>query len=476
MDSIVMNPNSPLNQKMTEYSNKLSDLYKKIASLSNTTENIRLSDAIREACKRSQQSIFLKEANNNEILEYRQQLISKEPKDINDYLKIGNISLYLYDYYTSSIYYSLSLPQINYFNQGQIYFICVTLMHYGSFQTALSILAPISDHLKEPFNLDAHYRCGIMNLKLLNYKAAIEEFQKIKPANKIPWVCEYDITLLISHAYYLLDDIDTAIRVIESAQDLLPGILQQRCFLYLISNDNAKMDEGLKLLFSHIATGRSHDLLYLQSRLYYKRGHIKEAFSSMNFEINLKNDDPLFWLSMGNIYFLSTQLQEASLCYNRAMMHDKNLLEAWINYGATLELDPSIGDPMKFYQKASDEGNLPIKREALKRKKLIQGLNTSSLIPRVMEPNDKNMFRNAADMIISIYLNERPEQLTSEIINNPEEIVLKEFQSIQPNLKTSDANESSSGSYMEEEEEEDNNESNINSNANLPNNDTSNNI
>lgn len=471
MEKTILNPDSPLYQKINEYSNKLSDVYKQIVPLTKTCPNSFLKAAVQEASKRAQQSIFVDMKNHDESIDYRNELLSKEPRDINDYLQIGNISLYLYDFLTSSVYFSLVLPQINFLNQGQLYMICITLMHYQTFQTALSILSPIADHIQEPYRWDAHYRCGIMYLKLLNYEAAIKEFNMVKEAEKIPWVTVYDVIILLSHVYFLKDSIDIAISVIESADKLLPGVLQQRCFLYLISNNQIKMEEGLNILHEHRATSNYPYLLYLQSRLYYKRGYNKEAFNAMAFAIKLKDDDPLYWLAMGNIYFISTQLHEASMCYNRAIMYDKDMIEAWINYGATLELDPSIGDALKFYQRAYDEGNLPIKREVLKRKKIIEGLNTSSLIPRIMEPNDKFMFKNAADMVISIYLNEIP-KLLPEIVKNPESIVMNEY--LSEKLKDNGQNVifksldevESSGYTDESEEEEDSNENDLNHNSN----------
>lgn len=417
-DEIISNPDSPEYQIVKNYTEKLYIVYQRLTQLPNSVNNAFLVQAVEEANARVKQSIYIDNKNSNdELLQLRQELLQKDNKEVNDYLLIGNLSLYLYDYFTSFNAYSCCLSQVSTFNYGQIYLIALTLIHYESYLSALPLLSSIVQHLKPPFLQDAHFRLGILYAQQLDYKKAIFELQSFVP-DSIPWVSAQDVILLISQTSYLMNDLTSAIRRIETCTTITPAILQHICFLYLLSNQTRKFESGISLLNNHVATKHSPYLLYLRSRLYHKKGQINEAFESMKTAISMKDDEPLFWLAMGNIYFITQQFKEAAGCYHQSMVLDETMAEAWINYGATLEFDPSIGDPMAFYQRAIAELKIPERQNLVKRKNLIESLGKPAIIPQIMEPNDKKLFKNVSETLVTIYSSENP-IFTVEQIKNP---------------------------------------------------------
>ena len=71
MEKTIFNPNSPLYQKIKEYSSMLSEVYSQIVPLSDVSENNYLKPAVQVASKRAQQSILVDSENCDENIEYR---------------------------------------------------------------------------------------------------------------------------------------------------------------------------------------------------------------------------------------------------------------------------------------------------------------------------------------------------------------------------------------------------------------------
>ncbi|OHS92933.1 hypothetical protein TRFO_40726 [Tritrichomonas foetus] len=402
---IIKNPNDPQYQVMYEFSSKLAEVYQQLESASSSSDNNILKEKIKSASDKVANGLFCNQSK-SEIISLRSELLAKSDKDLSDCLKIGNISLYLGDFYTAYTFFAASLSHENELDCGQKYLISIVLIRYSLFQAAFELLEPVVDNLKEPFYSDAQFRLGIVCTKLNRYSEAIAAFSKAEN-KQIPWISETDNIVLQSHALFLMNDINEAINFIEKLKIATCEVLEQKGFMYLLSNDGRKNERGLILLSNEKSAQNSPYYYYLLARLFFKKGHINRAFESLNTAISKKDDEPLFWCALGNIYFRSTQLQEASLCYAKAMLFDKSMVEAWVNYGATLELDPYIGDPVKFYENAYAEGSIPIKREALKRKELVKNVK-KALIPQIMEPNDREHFRAPGESLIMKYCNEIP--------------------------------------------------------------------
>ena len=419
---------SPLYQKMSIFSRKLVGVHEKMMNLSKTSRNTQLPSIISSSISTIKNSVFFEPSCEESF--QRNRLINSENNDDNDgienFLAAGNYSLFLHDFYSAILAYCHFLYNMNdeySFDDAQKYLFAVTFLHFGSYQTSLNLLSSISDRLNEPYNCDAIFRMGIASLKLQKYADAIRLFNLIKN-KKIPWISQNDIVVLQSHAYFLNDDLSNAISTIEKIDKLSPGVVQQKCFLYLFISDMKKIDKAIELLKYHEATKYSPYLQYLKGRLFYKHSQFREAFEPLSKAISMKEDEALFWCALGNLYFRASQTQEAALCYNKAIFYDPEMIEAWNNYGAMLELDSSLGDPKDFYATACKKGGIPIQREAMKRKKLLQSVKTA-LIPQIMEPNDRLRFEMPGEMIVNIYINEPP-RFSPDLKNITQDQTLRE--------------------------------------------------
>ena len=395
----LFDTSSPVHALFKQFNESHCRFLEEAGECAKETPNARLGKAITEECERSHRAAFSPAPSEHQLIEVRDQLLATEPKTWEVKLRLGNVSLFLYDFYTASLCYSDVLAEDVELSAGEVYLISIVMTHFHCWKGVIDLLQPIVHDLGVPYRSDAFFRLGIAYKQTNQYVRALECFQN-SYARPPMWVTGFDIAVEISDVYFAQGNLKYACSQIESVTSRTPAVVQQQAFIYLCSDDSVKMDMGISMLSEYEATGLSVDLLYLKGRLLYKRGRIKEAFHVLYSVIAMDQSHALAWCALGNIYMRMSQLADAIMCYERAITCDRDMIEAWMNFSACIEIDPQIREQHKAFIMSFD--NPPLRVKQMRRR------CDEPYVPLIVEPNDRDRLPSAADRVEDIFCSEIP--------------------------------------------------------------------
>ena len=79
----------------------------------------------------------------------------------------------------------------------------------------------------------------------------------------------------------------------------------------------------------------------LNARLKMKQQDMTAAYNGFRSCIGYWSDTAYFWCGLGALYFKNEQAQDAIIAFQRAICLQQDLVEAWLNLGLILELQPN---------------------------------------------------------------------------------------------------------------------------------------
>ena len=347
----------------------------------------------------SLQQFDKKQSKKDEILKEYQ-----EGKKINN-MELALSGLFAGDFYTSAVGFSDCLAEDASFSKLEMYYFAVVLMHFRVFNLARdNLLNFLEDNVEDKeIKNDAIYRLGICYRMLGKLEESTSYFKK--SLHNIPTIIsETDIIVQISHNYFLKNDIQSAMEYIENCKIVNGKILEQKCFLYLISNNPQKMNIGLDLLTNSKNTNSSSELLYIKGRLLYLKDnkYIIDAQEALNRSLQLKPDNPLSWCALGNVYLLASQFEDAVFCYVKALFYDRKMIEAHKNIGIISKMNPKIYISTKTKEILDNES--PLAQYSLEKSSM--PMTFESITPTFSEPNERFRYNYIGNRITDQFLNE----------------------------------------------------------------------
>jgi tetratricopeptide (TPR) repeat protein len=399
----LLDPDSPVQRLLKEYNSKYRQFFDRAESLGAISANHHLRDAIASEKHHCAQQIFSTAPSDHHLIEMRNRLLELPEKSPRDIQILGNVSLFLFDFYTASLCYSDLLAHDTELSPGQCYLVSIALTHFRSWATVVSLLSPIVQALAAPYRSDAFFRLGLAFKNLRHWDDALTCFKNtlLKPP---PWLSKSDVSVEISQVYFAAGNVPMALAPLEQAFVVTPAVLQQQALLLLCTDDPARIEAGITALAEHKATPSSAHLLYLRGRLLYKARRLEESFQALSESLALDFENPLVWCALGNVYIRMRQIPDAVTCYQRAILQDRDMTEAWINYAACVELDPAIRERTKYFDMKFEDAPVFIRPRS--RIDLDQAGLTK--IPTIVEPNDRDRFPPSAALVEEIYAMEMP--------------------------------------------------------------------
>jgi tetratricopeptide (TPR) repeat protein len=371
-----------------------------IASISPTRP---VFDGITQELVRCSQRPFVDSPPDTTEIRQRNLLLLQRPKSDSDLIRLATMSLRLCDFYTASLCYSDLFARSAELSEGQKYLASIVLTRLKSWPTIISILNNVADRLVVPYRLDAHFRLALAYKYTRRYEDAHRSL-RICQNQPPPLLSKTDITVELSHVCFLEGNMGAALTLFDRGAVWTPALVHQQSFLCLISDDPAKLQIGRQLLVNYKASAMSANLLYLRGRILYKLDDMREAWESLEESLQIDPESSIGWCALGNVYVRLEQLQEAIQCYTRAITFDHDMLEAWLNYAAVIELCPELREQTRSFEAQFPDMPVTIRpgRDRL---------------ATIVEPNDRDRFPPAALLVEDIYLGEMP-ALAPEILDD----------------------------------------------------------
>lgn len=435
----LFNSDDLVREILTDYNTMYLEFMHTAEGVAQTTPSGRVRKAAIGEYKRFAQSVFVPtHEDDNIFVRERDEILASKSRAPEDILRAGNISLFLCDFYAAQLCYSEVMAMGFPLTAAQKYLISVVLTHFQSWETLVTMLVPVVDNLIDPYRYDAHFRLGIAYKKLRMYPKALEHFGQLlgdksgalEDTSRNPtWITIFDVVVEISHVYFLQGNIKSSFQQIDS-YPRTPSTVQQIVFLCLCSDE---IDTGLSILNEFEFTASSSELLYLKGRLQYKRGLLKDAFATLSSVITMDMSNHLAWCALGNIYMRMNQLQDAITCYQKAIISDNDMTEAWLNLICCFDLDPVLRERNKAF--VASFPRPPVNTEHRRRKR------DEPSVPIIIEPNDRDRFPPSSDLIDDIFCNEIP-CFSPEILENIEFITgLEDNRNFEEESQTEESSE-----------------------------------
>ncbi|KAL7715288.1 Tetratricopeptide repeat protein [Entamoeba marina] len=94
--------------------------------------------------------------------------------------------------------------------------------------------------------------------------------------------------------------------------------------------------------------------LYVYGRILADSKHQQNAFEAFHQALQLDHDNPLYWCSIGNLYFNTEQYSEAIKAYFKAISLTPQLPEVWYNMGSLYVFHQQNEDAMSSFKRAHE--------------------------------------------------------------------------------------------------------------------------
>ena len=395
--------------------------------------------AFSEVCQDSDSSFsasakkFLKNSNNylfnsgtNDIIyKERQELLDIGISDFEDELYFGNLSVYLGDFTSAALGYDNAINQLMQPNNEhenanidyvQRYLISICLSHFHLYDKFLTIFPnDFSNELPITVLPDALFRLAIVLSKTKRYSASIKVLKNLFNMTQHR-ISKDKIALQLSECYLQLGMYTDGIKLLEpfATNDSL-DIATQLCFLMLLTDDTYYADNAMRIASCFPLLSQSFSLQYVTLRLMWKRNAIKDAISLVSNILYMNPKHSPTWCTLGLIYTCNGQLNDALKAFGMAINHNTNMIEAWANFGAILELNPALGDPIAFYKqgimKTSFDTYFRIRIDILQK--------NIERKPTMSEPNDREYFQTPAFEQAEMFLLSEP-KIPPQVVTHKE--------------------------------------------------------
>jgi tetratricopeptide (TPR) repeat protein len=452
----LLEPSDPVHQEFKAYNSEFQHFIDSAERLLSFCPNRLISDAIQHQRLHLSARPFSDHNCDDQLIHRRNALLTLPHKTPTDLIRLATISVIVSDFYSAALCYTDLLAQPNDLSIGQRYLASIVLTHFRSWATLVTVLSPVVEHLALSHRADGYFRLGVAYKHLRRFDESASAFricQNYPPST----FSKSDVIIELSHVYYLQGNLNVALSVFERGSLWTPAAIQQQAFLLLISDEYGKFEMGRQLLTNYKFTNRSSHLQYLRGRFLYKLDFQLDAWHAFCDVLRLDPEWPLGWCAIGNVYVRMGQLLEAAQSYVRAIMVNKDMIEAWLNYAAVIELDPEIRSLMGNFETKFPK--MPV---------TIEVSNGRGIVPTIVEPNDKDRFPAAATLIDDLFAMELPviptgvvdhDSLLTEVGRNEMEMAAKdgsiEDDEDSSTLDESESEEESSEGEPEKESSED---------------------
>ncbi|KAJ3330134.1 hypothetical protein HDU76_006366 [Blyttiomyces sp. JEL0837] len=289
---------------------------------------------------------------------------------------------------------------------------------YGSYDhaeeafTAVMRMEPKFDKGNE-----IYFRLGIIYKQQAKYNLSLECFRYILSCPPKP-LTEMDIWFQIGHVHEQQREYQLAREAYERVLQENPNhakVLQQLGWLYHQNSSFQNQELAISFLTRSLEADQNDaQTYYLLGRCYMAQQKYAKAYESYQQAVLRDGKNPIFWCSIGVLYYQLNQYRDALDAYSRALYLNPQISEVWYDLGTLYEsCNNQIPDAIDAYTKALelDPTNQQIKQrlQMLKNQQNGGPAQASGPMPNpptLQEPSTANVDR-------SMYVNAAPQYLNS---------------------------------------------------------------
>ena len=371
------------------------------------------------------ESIFiLNEQTANDAAKERAKIQEEGLENEEKLINFGNLSVFLGDFFSASLAYNNILKESNFLNFSvfQKYLFSIVFSYYGIYDKLIQLLETDYKLLPAEIYPDAATRLGLALRFEKRINASLSILTQLYDTQQTV-ISPNFLALQISETYIQLGKYAEGVKILERFQNSLSlDSVIQYCFLMLLTDEEVCADTAIRLASNYPYLSQSTQLQYITARLMWKRNAVKDAIPLITSIISNGAADCNTWCTLGMIYTGNGQVEDAIKAFGMAINCNPNLIEAWANIGALLELDNNFGDALEFYKGAQKKTNdIPFfqTRIDLLEKGIVHK-------PTMIEPNDKEYFESPGKIQAKKFMASTPD-IPYELINfkpKQEDVVL----------------------------------------------------
>ena len=228
---------------------------------------------------------------------------------------------------------------------------------YGSFDHAEEAFTSVltMDPQFEKAN-EIYFRLGIIYKQQGKHEMSMRCFRSILKNPPRP-LSETDIQFQIGHVYEFQGEYDKAKESYESVLQSSPNhakVLRQLGWLYHQTNSFTSQEKAVELLETSIKIEpNDSQSWYLLGRCYMAQKDHTKAYESYQQAVYKDGGNPIFWCSIGVLYYQIGQFRDALDAYTRAIRINPYMNEVWLNLGILYEsCNNQLQDAIDAYTRA----------------------------------------------------------------------------------------------------------------------------
>ena len=301
-------------------------------------------------------------------------LLEKDPEKEESWKILGHCFLTLSDFPNAFAAYGHALT----LDPGSqdlvlLYGMAVIYEHFGYNENAISLFSKVLR--LDPnfvFESDIRFRLGILYRNVQRFDRAIDCFASVAehPPNQLK---SEDVAFQLAFTRQCAGELERAISEYEGLMEQNPSVTEvaQQFLLVLVRSERpvAVVEAAVERVMKNHSADPTVRLL--AGRFALKNGDCKAAYHHYSYCIPYFQDEPMFWASMGVLYFKNEQLSDALLAFQRALALKSQILEAWLNIGLIQILQNEYANALATYQtgleKCQDSSELTKRMDQLRR-------------------------------------------------------------------------------------------------------------
>ncbi|KAJ3199961.1 glucose repression mediator protein [Entophlyctis luteolus] len=292
-------------------------------------------------------------------IEYFQRLLNLYPDNGAVWAALGHCFLCADDLQSAYNAYQQALKCLNNPKDPKLWYgIGVLYDRYASFDYAEAAFASVLriDPRFDKGN-EVYFRIGIIYKLQQKYALALDCFKYILGCPPKP-LSEGDVWFQIGHVHELQQEFNSARSAYETGLQRSPTnvkILLQLGWLYMQTAPGFLNYEQATSYLMRAAEIEPNDaqINYLLGRCNMARSKFNQAYENYQLAVLRDAKNPVFWCSIGVLYFELNQHRDALDAYSRAIYLNPNIPEIWCNLGKLYEsCNSQTADAIDAYTKA----------------------------------------------------------------------------------------------------------------------------
>ena len=249
------------------------------------------------------------------------------------------------------------------------------------------------------------YKLGLIYKKTKNFENAITYLRNSMACESIPISRKIDALCHIGNCYEHQEKMDDAIEIYKEAIALDENNFKTMEFLswaYIQSQNHNDALELLKKALEYVTENcaEAGDIYYLMGRCYLDMTKYREGQSAFQKAIYKNPNAYIYWCSIGILYALALQPQDAFDCFVKASNISAESGDVWMNMAVLYERCGQKQEAALAYQRAYNLDNN--NKKALERKTRLQAGEDTPQPPEFTHP-----YFEVSDIPFSIKKNEK---------------------------------------------------------------------